>query len=185
MILTPRVIAFVLTEEAIGLSAYLDSAGYWTWAGGIAQTSGVDVKALYKDKPQTLRTCLIATIDMMRRTFLPPTLAAFPGHVLTENQLAAALSFSWRNGPAQEGHAKWVEAFLSGDLKSAKTLYMQWTDHGAEVNRATRERDLFFDGVWPSDLRTRVFTASAPSYKPVGGTMVDVIPTLKQILGVA
>lgn len=181
--LTPRVVAYSLTEEAIGLSAYLDSKDIWTWAGGIADTSGVHVGALYKDKPQPLRSCLIATIDMMRREFLPAIETTFAKQPLNENQLAAALSFTWRNGPNAIRSAQWVAAFLSGDTESAKTLWMQWTDHGNQVARATREQALFFNGLWPTNLRVRVFTATGPDYKPVGGTMADVLPVLTQILG--
>jgi len=180
--LSAQSVCYVLSEEAIGLSAYKDGKGIWTWAGGIASTSGFNVEQ-YKDNPQSIAVCLKSTVDMIKKRFLPSVVKAFPGIALVDHQIAAALSFVWRNGPDTLNHADWVKHFLAGELAQAKTAFMQWTDHGAELARAARERDLFFDAVWPKNMQVRIFTATAPHYTPVGGYMVNVIPYLQTFLG--
>lgn len=180
--LTARIVRYCLFEEAVGLSMYYDSAGIETWAGGVASTSGFDV-AQYKDKPQSLDAGLRATISMMQAAFLPAIARDFAGFTLSDNQLAAVISFNWRNGPNTTRHAEWVAAFKAGKLTTAKQLWMEWTDHGVELARAVRERDLFFDDVWPASQLVRVFTATGPKYLPVGGTLIDVTALLQEILG--
>lgn len=177
--LTARGVAFLLTEEAVGLSAYLDPKGIWTWAGGVAETGGHAVRQ-YKDNPQPLEACLRATVDLIRAQYLPAVVKAFGARQLAEHELAAALSFIWRNGTMD---AQWVRDVLAGKPATARQNWMQWTDHGRQLPRATRERDLFFGAVWPADLGVRVFTATGPSYQPVGGRLVDVMPTLTKIMG--
>lgn len=180
--LTARVVRYCLFEEAVGLSMYYDSAGIETWAGGVASTSGFNV-AQYKDNPQPLDACLRATISMMQSMFLPAIARDFAGINLSDNQLAAVISFNWRNGPNTTRHAEWVAAFKAGKPATAKQLWMEWTDHGVELARAARERDLFFDDVWPASQLVRVFTATGPKYLPVGGTLTDVTAMLQKILG--
>lgn len=180
--LSAQAVCYVLSEEALGLSAYKDSVGVWTWAGGIATTSGFNVEQ-YKDKPQSIAACLRATVDMINAKFLPPLIKAFSGTTLADHQLAAALSFVWRNGPDTLSHAEWVKHFLAGEIAQAKIAFMQWTDHGQESDRAARERDLFFDAQWPKNMHTRVFTATAPHYTPIGGYMVNLAPYLQTLLG--
>ncbi len=183
-ILTPEVVNYALSEEAIGLSAYLDGdiPPVWTWAGGIAATSGANVEQ-YKDNPQPIEVCLNATIQMMHEVFLPPIERDFAGIALADHQLAAVISFNWRNGPNTTRHAQWVQAFKAGKPATAAQLWMEWTSHGTEVQRATRERDLFFNSAWPVSQLVRVFTATGPRYLPVGGTMTNVLPILQTLLG--
>lgn len=177
--LTPRSVAYPLTEEGMVLEAYKDSRGIWTWAGGIATTSGFDVLQ-YKDKPTTLDAALRATIDFMRTRYLPAVAKAFAGHDLTEAQLAAALSFHWNTGAILT--AQWVKDFMAGKPTSARADIMQWASHGALTARRTREQKLFFDGVWPS-LNVPVYSVSKPSYRPAGARSIDVMPVLQSILG--
>jgi len=179
-LLTPRAAAFLCSREAIGLSAYLCTANVWTWAGGIAESGGNQVRQ-YKDNPQPLDKCLRATVDLIRARYLPDVVKAFGGRDLAEHQLAAALSFEWRNGSISR--AQWVRDFLSGKLDAARANIMQWTNFGQQIARAQAERDLFFDARWPADLRASVFTAKWPTYKFAGGKATDVLPLLTQIMG--
>lgn len=176
--LTPHIVAYLGSEEGLVPEAYKDSKGVWTWAMGLATTGGYDVLK-YKDKPAPLDVCLIKSIDAMRAKYLPIVDKAFPKLILTENQIAAALSFAYRHGHL---NAQWVTDFNRGDRSSAFKNYLNWTDHGRQVPRATRERDLFFEGKWPS-LLIPVYTVSHTTYKPLKGTPKDLMPLLQQILG--
>lgn len=178
--LTPRIVAFVGTEEGVVLEAYRDSKRIWTWAMGVAETGGHPVQP-FKDKPQSLEAALTASVALMRSSYLPAVERAFAGCRLSEHQIAAALSFQWRHGHLK---AQWVKAFLAGDNARARTLFMQWTDHGRQIPRATRERDLFFDADWPSDLRVPVIPVRKPSYQPDFSRAVrtDVLPLLAKVL---
>ena len=150
MQLTPRILAYVASEEAIGLSAYLDPKGIWTWSLGIAESGGNAVRQ-YRDNPQPLEACLQAAIALLQTGFVPVLAKAFAGQALAEHQIAGALSFAWRNGPGNLLTAQWVKDVLAGRPTSARASFMQWTDHGRQLARATRERDLFFDARWPAD----------------------------------
>jgi GH24 family phage-related lysozyme (muramidase) len=178
--LTPKVVAYLGTEEGLVPEAYLDSKNIWTWSMGIATTGGNDVLQ-FKDKPQTLTATLAAALGLIRAKYLPPVLRAFAGHTLTENQIAAALSFEWRNGTILT--AQWVKDFVAGDIAAARKDIMNWTDHGRQVPRATRERDLFFDAQWPADLRVPVYAVAKPSHKPSVSHLVDVLPILQHLMG--
>jgi len=178
--LTPKIVAYCCRQEGIGREAYKDSAGVWTWAGGIATTSGFDVLQ-YKDKPRPLDVCLRATIDLMKARYWPVVQSVFEGHVLSEVQYAAALSFQWHFGKLRQ--ADWVETWLAGDHAKAREEFMQWTDHGRALERAKTERAMFFDGEWPADLRVPVYSVAKPSYQPTKPVMTDVLPMVQQILG--
>lgn len=178
--LTPRAVAFVLSQEGVVLEAYKDSIGVWTWAGGIAATSGVDVMGLYKDKPQTLDRALRATVDMIRDRYLPGVNRAFAGHALSEAQLAAAISFQWNTGAITK--ATWVQSFMAGKA-SARAEVMNWAHPVSITSRRAREQKLFFDGVWPASLDVLLYDVAKPSYRPVHPRLIDMLPTLQAILG--
>jgi hypothetical protein len=65
------------------------------------------------------------------------------------------LSFHWNTGAI--GKAQWVQDFRDGKLKEARANVMQWTSKGLLTAQRTREQALFFDGVWPADLRMPLF----------------------------
>jgi len=67
-------------------------------------------------------------------------------------------------------------------MKSAAVTWMNWTDHGAEEERAGIERDLCFKGIWP-DLAVPVSRVLKPSYKPHFDHDIDVMPILRSIMG--
>jgi lysozyme len=177
--LTPRCIALLCSQEGIVPEAYKDSVGVWTWGPGLAQTGGYDPMR-YKDKPQPLSVCLRATIDAVNSHYLPGVVRAFAGHDLTEAELAAALSFHWNTGAI--GRAQWVKDVLAGRVTDAKVNILQWSSHGTITKRRTMERDLFFDGKWPSLIAT-VYEVAKPSYKPDRERLIDVMPVLQQIMG--
>jgi len=180
--LTPRIAAYCCSVEGIVLEAYKDNAKppVWTWAGGISTKSGFDVLQ-YKDKPQSIETCLRATVDLMRKHYYPAVHRAFAGHDLTEIQLAAALSFQWHFGAI--GTADWVEHWCAGKRDKSRASFMDWTDRGNAIERAKIERAMFFDGRWPADLRALVYSGVArPSYRPISPKRVDVLPLLTKII---
>ena len=176
--LTPRAVAYIGTEEGLVPAAYYDGKKILTWAMGITSASGINVGA-YKDNPQPLHVCLRASIDRMNKVYMPAVVRAL-GDELSENQVAAALSFQWRNGTIEK--ADWAKDFRTGDMDGAKAGWMNWTDHGRQIPRATRERDLFFDNKWPGEMRTPVYSVSA-SLLPIKPVLTDILPVLQQIMG--
>ena len=181
--LTPRIVAYCCKQEGIVCEAYLDNAKprVWTWSGGITAAAGVNVMQ-YKDHPATLETCLRAVIDRMQAKYLPEVLHAVT-RPLTEIQLAAALSFHWHYGAI--GTAQWVKDWNLGRDDQARTDFMNWTDHGNAEARAKVEQAMFFDCIWPSDLRVPVWSVAKPSYSPVHPVPTDIMPLLQQIMGEA
>lgn len=179
--LTPRIVAFLASEEGIVPEAYLDNAAppVWTWGIGEAESGGNDVRR-FKDKPQPIETCLRSAIALICRVYLPKVLAAFADADLAEHQLAAALSFVWRNGHL--AGVQWVKDVLAGDLGRARLDFLNWTDHGNEIARCQRERDLFFDALWPP-LAVPVSEVRKPSYRPHITHTIDALPILQSIMG--
>lgn len=178
--LTPRVVAFTASCEGLCREMYLDSKGIPSWAMGVAATSGYDVQK-FKDNPQPLDVCLKASIDLVTKQYLPRVLKAFPKLNLSEAQLAAALSFEWNTGELHTAH--WVEQVNAGDFATARVSIMSWGDHGLLTQRRRLERNLFFDGKWPSDMRAVEWSVRKPSYKTGPGHDIDVLPLLQQIMG--
>lgn len=162
-LLTKRVCLEIISHEAIVREMYLDSKGFETWGPGITSKSGHHVRR-YKDNPQTVARCLEVFIWLLREQYLPDVLRAFKGHILTEAQLAAALSFHWNTGAIRE--ASWVIRFRQKDLGSARAAIMQWNKPSEIIERRTKERDLFFDGVWSNDGKAIFYDVRKPSYLP-------------------
>ncbi len=183
MKLTPKGVAFVLSAEGMVLEAYKDSVGVWTWAGGVTNASGHEVYPRYLDKPQTLEKCLEVTVWLMRERYLPAVARAFAGCELNEAQVAAALSFHWNSGAI--GVADWVKDFKAGKPTSAKAAIMNYRKPASIIPRREMERDLFFDGKWPSDLRCPLYEVAKPSHTPrwASRKMVDVLPALEALGG--
>ena len=94
MKLTPKIVLEIASHEAIIRSAYKDSVGVWTWSAGITSASGHSVER-YIDNPQTMQKCLEIYVWLLGEKYAPAVDKAFAGHVLTEAQYAAALSFHW------------------------------------------------------------------------------------------
>ena len=179
--LTPRIMATLCGIEGVCLEAYLDSRNVWTWGPGIAATSGFNVLQ-YKDRPSTLDTALKAAITLVETKFLPVVLKAFTGHPLTENQLAAALSFHWNTGEITK--AQWVKDVMAGKPVSARAdLTGNYLQGGLLTDRREFEAALFFDAAWPEPPQALVYAVRHPSYKQGKATKVDVLPTLQQIMG--
>ena len=181
--LTPRVVAYLAHEEGLVREAYLDSVKVWTWALGVTNASGHQVYPRYKDKPQSLQHCLEVSIWLMRERYLPPVLRAFDGFDLTEAQLAAALGFHWNTGAI--GRATWVKNYCDGDVEAAHGAILNWSSGGLLTARRKREQALFFDGIWPADMRVPVYPVRKPSYTPDfrHGERRDLMPVLQQMMG--
>jgi lysozyme len=180
--LTARAAMELIGHEAIVCESYKDSEGIWTWGIGVTDASGHKV-ARYIDKPQPIEHCLEVYIWLLRKKYLPDVLKAFKGHVLTEAQLAAALSFHYNTGSILS--ASWVKLWTAGNVDTARTAIMQWTKPASIIERREKERDLFFDGRWSSDGKARVIPVNKPSYQPSfrNAKRVDVLPMLQELLG--
>ena len=181
MELTPKIVAFSLSEEGMVLEAYKDSVGVWTWAGGVTNVSGHEVHPRYLDKPQTLERALEVTIWLMGQKYLPAVEQAFAGKNLNEAQIAAALSFHWNTGAIKR--AEWVKKFMAGRVADAELLIMQWTSRGLLTARRKRERALFFHGQWPASMLCPVYDVRKPAYVPGRAKAVDLLPIIKQVMG--
>lgn len=178
MKLTPKVVAYLAHEEGLVLEAYKDGGGVWTWALGVTNASGHEVYPRYLDRPQTLERCLEVSVWLMNNRYLPAVRKAFDTFVLTEAQIAAALSFHWNTGAILT--AQWVQEFVHGKPTSARKDIMAWSSHGVLTERRKREQALFFDGKWPSPMLCPVYPVRLPSHTPDfrHPHMTDLMPAL-------
>lgn len=179
--LTPRIVAAVAHEEGLVLEAYKDSVGVWTWALGVAETGGHNVRQ-YIDKPSAIEAAVAASIDIMRRKYLPAVQSAFEGFRLKEHEIAGALSFHWNTGSIRK--ASWIKAWREGDIAAARKGYLAWNKPAAIIGRRKSDAALFFDAVWPS-LLVPVYPVRKPSYLPntSKAKLVDILPIAEQIIG--
>lgn len=150
MELTPRVVAYVASEEGLCKEAYKDSKGIWTWALGVTNDSGHQVYPRYKDNPQTLERCFEVSVWLLKEKYLPTILK---GPELNEAQLAAALSFHWNSG-----------RYLSYKDDFSKSVEIR--NKGLLDARRKREQDLYYKGIWPS-LKCPVRAVSHKTYQPI------------------
>jgi hypothetical protein len=118
----------------------------------------------------------------MKKQFLPKIAEVFKDHTLTERQLAAVISFYWRNGKIAPAQVQWVREFLAGNTAAVADAWMNWADHGRQIPRATAERDLFMGGAWPN-MQVTVYRVAKPSYKAVPQTRKDFSQIVQQIMG--
>lgn len=181
MKLTPRAICYAAHEEGMVQEAYLDSKRVWTWALGVTNASGHIVYPRYRDNPQPLDRCVEVSIWLMRNKYLPAVERAFDGVMLSEEQVAAALSFHWNTGAIER--AVWVKDYVAGRPDQARTNLMQWTSKGLLEKRRRREQALFFDGVWPDGFEmVPVYQVAKPSYNPVRPHSVNMLPIIEKVV---
>lgn len=177
--LTPRIVAYIASEEGLVPQAYLDSKNVWTWALGVTNASGHAVHPCYLGKPQPLEECIRVSVWLMAKVYLPPVLRAFAGFALNEVQLAAALSFHWNTGAI--GKAQWVKDVVAGKLAAGEADIMQWCSRGLLTKRREREQHLFFHGAWPASLKVPVYKVSA-SHHPADAQLVDLLPVITKVM---
>jgi lysozyme len=170
MKLTTDMAMEVLQEEAIVRMAYKDSVGVWTWSGGITSASGHKVER-YIDNPQPIRRCLEVYLWKLQE-YLDDVADAFRGHDLTEEQIAAALSFNWNTRAIKR--AKWVELYKQGKVAEAKRAFMSWKRPSSIIPRRKRERDLFFGGDFQAGNTITEIKRLTRNYHPIFSSGVKV-----------
>ena len=170
--LSTRTLVELVSHEAIVKEAYKDSVGVWTWGVGVTSRSGHSVER-YKDNPQPVSKVIEIFKWLVESKYLPSVPSAFQGCELSEEQLAAAVSFHYNTGAI--GRASWVRSFKAGNIAQAKREFMQWKNPPEIVPRRQKERDLFFDGKWSNDGKVTIYErVRKPSYSPVWGSAVRV-----------
>lgn len=168
----------IMSHEAVVRQAYKDSVGVWTWSVGITSASGHRV-VRYINNPQPMKYCIEVFAWVLQR-YADDVNRAFAGHVLTQEQFAAALSFHYNTGAI--GRATWVKKFKAGDIAGAKKSFMDWRKPPEIVPRRTKERDLFFAGKWSSDGTALEYSVSS-SGKPISPKRVNVESAVREALG--
>ena len=170
--LSHRTLIELASHEGAVLEAYKDTKGVWTWGIGVTSRSGHRVER-YIDNPQTLEHVFEIYEWLLRTKYLPDVLAAFRGYPLTENQLAAALSFHYNTGAINR--AMWVKSFIAGKGAQARREFMNWRSPPEIIPRREKERDLFFDNVWSNkDGKITVYTdVNKPSYTPNRSSAIE------------
>lgn len=161
--LTERTLLELVSHEAVICEAYKDSRGVWTFGVGMTNATGHKVNR-YIDKPQPLARVFELFKWVIETKYLPGVLDAFRGTDLTENQLAAALSFHYNTGAIRR--ASWVKSFKAGNIEKAKLQFMQWSNPPEIVERREKERDLFFDARWSNDGKVTLYEINKPSHTP-------------------
>ena len=179
--LTLRVCQEIIEHEGIVLEAYLDSVGVWTWGIGVTDRSG-HLVGRYKDAPSTIEREFEIFVWLLANVYMPPVLREFEGHLLTEAQFAAALSFQYNTGAIAS--ASWPDLWKAGKIERARTSFMQWRKPAAIILRREKEASLFFDGAWSQDGKASVIPVSKPSYKPdfAKTVQIDISEHLRRVL---
>lgn len=163
--LSIKVLREIASHEGAVREAYRDSKGIWTWGIGVTNASGHSVYPRYKDNPQEMSKVLGIYEWLLRTKYLPDVEAAFKGVDLTEEQLAAALSFHYNTGAIKR--ASWVKSFKAGNINTARSQFMNWKSPKEIIPRRQAERDLFFDGKWSGDGTVNIYeVVNKPSYSP-------------------
>lgn len=179
---TVRVASEIIDHEAIVFEWYKDSEGVGTWGIGVTDKSGHKVLR-YKDAPQTLKHVLEVYIWLLRNAYIPDVLKAFGDHKLTEAQFAAAVSFHYNTGAILK--TEWVNLFLAGKLKEARTFWENHYLNGGDLKkRRLAEAALFFDGTWQGDGKATTYEVNKPSYTPKWSSAkrIDIAATLAEVL---
>lgn len=177
MSLTERTLIEIADHEGVVLESYLDSVGVPTWGIGVTDASGHKV-GRYFGNPQSIERVFEVFEWLLRTRYLPAVLRAFQGHELTENQLAAALSFHYNTGAIER--ADWVRHFRNGDTATARRAFMNWSTPREIIGRRKCERDLFFDGAWSSDGFVPVYEVQ--NSRPVKPKLVDISPMVAEAM---
>lgn len=183
-VLTVKSVLYLASEEGMVQEMYYDNAKppRATWALGVTDASGHKV-GRYKDNPQDLQRCCDVSVWLMRTNYLPEVLKAFGSYSLSENQLAAALSFNYNTGRILS--TDWVGMVKRGEMAAAeKFLRTHYLNGGDLQSRRDSEADLFFKGKWPSSLLVPVYPVKKPSYTPNFGKakLVDLTEQVKAAL---
>lgn len=166
-LLTERTLLEIAEHEGLLLEAYRDSANILTWGFGVTDASGHKVDR-YIGKPSTIERAVEVYEWLLRTKYLPDVQRAFFDRPLSEQQLAAALSFHWNTGAILR--ADWVKSFNAGFRTRAWTEFMNYSRPREIIARRKAERALFFDGRWSGDgvvtMYDRVQSpGGAPSWK--------------------
>lgn len=171
-LLTKRAMIELVSHEGIVREAYKDSKGIWTWGIGVTDASGHKVLR-YKDNPQSIAKVVEIFKWLVETKYLPDVLKAFEGYELSEEQLAAAVSFHYNTGAIKK--ASWVKSFKAGNMARAKVQIMDWKKPVEIIPRRMKERDLFFDGKWSNKGLANVYTkVRKPSYVPVWSSLTKI-----------
>lgn len=175
--LSEKILGELISHEGIVPEAYRDSVGVWTWGIGVTNSSGHRVNR-YKDNPQPLSKVFDIFDWLVRTKYLPAVKKAF-NKPLTDEQLAAALSFHYNTGAINR--ASWVKSFNAGDASKARKEFMNWSTPKSIIERREKERDLFFDGKWSSNGTALVYQGvSRPSYQPRNPKRINIKEELKK-----
>lgn len=170
--LSKRTMLELASHEGLVQEAYKDSKGIWTWGIGVTSASGHKVLR-YKDNPQPISKVIEIFKWLVETKYLPAVKEAFGAIVLTEAQLAAALSFHYNTGSIKK--ASWVRSYRAGNIGLARKQFMDWRKPSEIIPRRQKECDLFFDGVWSNKGLVNVYTqVNKPSYTPNWGSLEKV-----------
>ena len=142
--ITPRMIQEIVGHEGVVRQAYKDSKGVWTWSVGLTNGTGHMVTR-YIDDPQPMRKCIEIFMWAMEE-YMDRCRETFHGHMMTEAQMGAALSFEWNTGGIKR--ASWVRKWKAGDRDGAWAAFLNWKKPPSIIGRRKDERNLFFKGRW-------------------------------------
>jgi GH24 family phage-related lysozyme (muramidase) len=180
--ISKRGVLEIITHEGLVREAYKDSRGIWTWGIGVTSASGHEVER-YIDNPQPISRVIEIFEWLLREKYLPSVEQAFRGLVLTDTQLAGALSFHYNTGAIQR--ASWVKKWKRGDFSGAYDAFMHWRRPKEIAPRREKERALFFKGVWSGRGEVIEYPVKRSTHTPDWGKArrVDISDSLDKVFG--
>lgn len=145
----------IASHEGIVNAPYRDSKGIWTVGIGHTASAGAPDPSKVRGEYSIPEIMGIFALDIAK--FEKRVNAAFTCP-LTQEQFDAALSFDFNTGAIHK--ATWVKRFNAGDMTGAKKSFMDWRKPKEIIPRRTKERDLFFSGVYSSNGSATMYPAT-------------------------
>lgn len=150
----------LIGHEAIVLTPYYDSVGVLTWGVGHTAMAGEPLPSLLWGKPGEISEAIRVFRKDVERYAAQVRLAfKVP---LTQEQFDAAVSFHFNTGAISR--AGWVKKFNAGDVAGARKAFMDWRKPAEIIPRRTKERDLFFNGVYANGGKATVYPANSAGH---------------------
>lgn len=133
----------LIQSEGFKTRAYQDSVGVWTIGIGHTAAAGYPIpKAGMVITSEQVKEIFARDI-VKYETAVFEMLPNVPQHVFD-----GAVSFHFNTGGIKR--AKWVQHYLSGDMKLAYIAFMSWKKPPSIISRRTREAELIFEGKYAS-----------------------------------
>lgn len=140
---------FLIGNEGIVLSTYLDSVGVKTIGVGHTKAAGGIDPATFSGTLSMQQAIDLLATDIVNYENAVARVVTVP---LKQHEFDAIVSWHFNTGAV--GTASWIKKLNAGDRAGAIKGIMDWKKPASIIGRRTAERDLFRDGKYPPPMAT-------------------------------